>query len=52
MADINIPFAVNDNVYTNREQKAKDAELLVVLTKISKALNSIADALSKTNNTK
>jgi hypothetical protein len=46
MANINIPFSVNDNDYTNREKKAKDAELLVTLSTIADALTSIADSLS------
>jgi len=47
-----IPFQVNDDKITNREQKAEKAEILIVLNGISDALSSIAESLTKLQNTK
>lgn len=47
-----IPFQVNDEKITNREEKSEKAEILIVLNGISDALSSIADSLVKLQTTK
>ena len=49
---VSIPFNVNDENMSNREEKAKDAELLIVLNGINDSLSSIAKSLSSLNKSK
>ena len=47
MANINIPFKVQETPYTNEQTKAKDAATLEALQEIAQALSSINASLQE-----
>ena len=52
MSQINIPYPVDDNAYSFKEQKAKDAVIIEALQTIAIKLGEISAKLDNLNNKK